>query len=243
MPIEPDLKQQSFAPCRKKVPTPNIFNRDRINLPHTVHWKHWLSLCHPLNRQKFKYFERKWGFFEGDRDCMGVFLFVCFLIMRVNFLQNTMQMDSNENPGHGHWNPGLFALNSIIKRMSVSCSKGMLITKSFHNKVQTRLLSIKSKIRMKCSHQCPKFHYPIATIHYSFFQFNFFLSRSFLYTLILFFFFAIRASPILAKSPCPRDKIKSTHLFYTRLKYFYTHNSHPCLANFYTLDRVKCSSP
>lgn len=58
-----------------------------------------------------------------------------------------------------------------------------------------------------------------------------------------FFFYYHCASPILAKSPCPRDKIKSTHLCYTRLKYCCAYNSHPHLANFCTLDRIKHSIP
>lgn len=32
--------------------------------------------------------------------------FVCFPIIRVNFPQNIVQVDANENPGPGHWNPG-----------------------------------------------------------------------------------------------------------------------------------------
>ncbi|KAK4830146.1 hypothetical protein QYF61_008634, partial [Mycteria americana] len=41
------------------------------------------------------------------------------------YTENPLQMDSDENPGPGHWNAGLFALNGIIKQMSVSCSKGI----------------------------------------------------------------------------------------------------------------------
>lgn len=111
--------------------------------------------------------------------------------------------------------------------------------KVVRNKAQTRLSSIKSKIRMKCSHQCPKFHYPIATSHYCFFQFNFFLKQVILvYSNSFFFFFAIRASPILAKSPMPQrqNKIRTflsykikiflyTQLPFTSYKFLYTRQS------------------
>lgn len=99
---------------------------------------------------------------------------------------------------------------------------------------------------MKCSHQCPEFHYPIATSHQSFFKFNF-LIRSLLYTLILFFFPPffplIHYSQILVNSTCSRDKIKPTYSFYLQLKYNYTHTSHPYLTMFYMLDRSNCSHP
>lgn len=160
MPRESDQKQQSFPP--RRVPTPNLFNMDNIKLLHNIYQQHWPSLHHRLNRKKFMCLERKWRFFEEEREWVGL---VClfFNYQSEFFPQNTMQTES--------WT---ICSEQCHKYDEGYMQQRYVITKSFRNKAQTRLLSIKSKIRMKCSHQCPKFHYPIATSHYSFFQFNFF---------------------------------------------------------------------
>lgn len=169
MPRESDQKQQSFH--HTESPYPKYFQRITLNC-HTAFIRNtglhyiifWIgkSLCVQKESGDFsKKKENGWGW------C------VCFSTIRVNFSLRIQCKWIQIKIWTWTLESWTVCSEQCHKYDECYIQWRYVITKSFRNKAQTRLLSIKSKIRMKCSHQCPKFHYPIATTHYSSFQFNF----------------------------------------------------------------------